>query len=190
MSSPEQFNESQERSVEAVKSSDEQLEKVRDDTEKKAELSPRDADAAAERARIEALDSAISVEAGGSEIKKQAKTPTRRGAISKKQQNASFKKTMKQVQSEMSPSKRVFSKVIHNKVIEKSSDIVGNTVARPNAVLAGAVSAFILTLGVYIVAKTIGYRLSGFETIAAFIVGWTLGILYDYLRVLITGKKS
>ncbi|HRN90324.1 MAG TPA: hypothetical protein PK543_01410, partial [Candidatus Saccharibacteria bacterium] len=76
-----------------------------------------------------------------------------------------------------------------NKTVEKVSDVVGSTVARPNAVLSGAVSAFILTLAVYIVAKTIGYRLSGFETIAAFIVGWTIGILYDYLRILITGKK-
>jgi len=97
---------------------------------------------------------------------------------------------MKHVQSELPASSRMYSNIIHNKVIEKMSDIVGNTIARPNAILLGAVVAFVLTLLTYTVAKTIGYALSGFETIAAFIIGWLIGIIYDYLRVLITGTKS
>ena len=97
---------------------------------------------------------------------------------------------MNQVQKELPASNRVFSKVIHNYFIEKTSDIVGNTVARPNALFAGAFVAFVLTLLTYTVAKTIGYSLSGFETIAAFVIGWIIGITYDYLRILVTGKKS
>jgi hypothetical protein len=96
---------------------------------------------------------------------------------------------MKDVQRELSPGSRAFSKVIHNPIVEKTSEVVGGTVARPNAVLAGAISAFILTLAVYVIARTIGYTLSGFETIAAFIIGWVIGIIYDYLRLIITGKK-
>ncbi|HMM61966.1 MAG TPA: hypothetical protein PKC86_00210 [Candidatus Saccharibacteria bacterium] len=190
MSSPEQLDNNQEAKIESIEASSEQLEKAKDDIEKQAELSERDADAAAERAKTEALESAAKIETDNNKAEKQPKSTSRRGPISKKQKNDSFKRTMKQVQSELPLAKRVFSKVIHNKTVEKVSDVVGSTVARPNAVLSGAVSAFILTLVVYIVAKTIGYRLSGFETIAAFIVGWTIGILYDYLRILITGKKS
>lgn len=177
-----------------VKPSDaaaEQLEKLTKSPESRVELSPRDAEQTAERARVEALENAISVEAGSKESQKQKHAaPTRkRNTISKADKKASFKRHMKDVQKELPVPSRVFSKVIHNKFVEKTSDVVGGTIARPNAVLAGAISAFILTLAVYIVAKTIGYELSGFESIAAFVIGWILGILYDYFRVLITGKK-
>jgi hypothetical protein len=145
----------------------------------------------AERARVEALESAISVESGSKE-RDRASEPTvakRRGPISKKQKEASFKRQMKEIQADQPPVSRAFSKVIHNKAVEKTSDIVGATVARPNAILAGAVTAFVLTLAVYTIAKIYGYPLSGFETIAAFIIGWIGGIVFDYLRVVVTGKK-
>jgi hypothetical protein len=97
---------------------------------------------------------------------------------------------MSQVQKELPASNRAFSKIIHNSFVEKTSDVIGDTVARPNALFAGAFVAFVLTILTYTIAKTIGYSLSGFETIAAFIIGWIIGITYDYLRILITGKKS
>jgi high-affinity Fe2+/Pb2+ permease len=80
--------------------------------------------------------------------------------------------------------------VIHTKVIEKTSDALASTIARPNAMLAGAVTAFIFTLVIYLVAKNYGYQLSGFETIGGFIAGWIVGLLFDYFRVMITGKRS
>jgi len=193
MSSPEQAPQGPENSVEMPKVSPEQYEALEKGAEIGIENSVESGEKAAERAKVEAMENAISIEAGSAEkAKKQPKnaTPTkRRGTISKKEQAASFKKHMAHVQSEMSVPSRLFSKVIHNKAIEKSSDVVGATVARPNAVLFGALAAFILTLVVYLLAKNYGYVLSGFETIAAFIVGWIIGVLYDYFRVMITGKK-
>lgn len=188
---PENLQNGPESGIELSESAAEQLEKLAKSPERSVELSPRDAEAAAERARVEALESAVSVEAGGKERNNAGEQTTarRRDPVNKKQKEASFKRQMKDVQAELSPASRVFSKVIHNRAIEKTSDILGSTVARPNAILAGAVTAFILTLAVYVVAKNIGYSLSGFETIAAFVIGWTLGIIYDYLRVIITGKR-
>lgn len=189
MSDAERLNNSQEQDIEIQRSAAEQLEKLANNPESTVELSPRDIEAKAEKARAEALEKAVSSESNkDKKIEKQAAT-SRRGPISKKQLDKSFSQTMKQVQSELPTSSRIFSKVIHNKAVEKTSDFLGSTIARPNAMLAGAVMAFILTLGIYIMAKTIGYKLSGFETIAAFIVGWLLGIIYDYLHVLFTGKK-
>jgi hypothetical protein len=147
---------------------------------------------AAEKARVEALATAISVEKGSAEKKTRANdtpAPRRRGGISKKEKTASYKKHMKQVQAELPAPERAFSKIIHAPVIEKTSEFIGGTVARPNAILSGAVVAFFLVLVVYLVAKNFGYVLSGFETIGAFIIGWVIGILYDYFKVLVTGKK-
>lgn len=191
MSDAERSEGSKEILVGSPEAAREQQEKLANSPENTVESSPRDADMMAERARETALETAISVESGGKEKAKKSEpsTPKRRGSISKKQKEASFKRQMKEIQEKEPPVSRAFSKVIHNKVIEKTSDVVGSTVARPNAILAAAVTAFLLTLVVYVTAKIIGYELTGFETIAAFIVGWVAGTLYDYLRVVITGKK-
>lgn len=147
-----------------------------------------------EGARNEALEHASKVEHEQKkrDLAERQSSPAERrkdGPIGKAERDASFNTTMNEVQQQMSAPSRAFSKVIHNKVVEKVSDVAGETVARPNAMLSGAVFAFILTLGVYLLAKNLGYTLSGFETIGAFIVGWVIGIIYDFLKVMITGRK-
>lgn len=145
------------------------------------------------KARNEALKEAVSVERGSAE--KKTKEPVgspakrRHGVVSKKERKASYKRRMKTVQAELPPAQRAFSKVIHAPVIEKTSEVVGATIARPNAVLAGSMVAFFAVLLVYLLARHFGYTLSGFETIGAFIVGWLIGILFDFFRIMITGKK-
>ena len=180
-----------ENNIETPKASDEQYEALAKSAEAKAEHL-ESGEKAAEKARVEALESAISVEKGGGEKNRPKEGPIvarRRGGISKKEKTASYKKHMKQIQSEMPAPQRAFSKVIHSPAVEKTSEFIGSTIARPNAILSGAVVAFFVVLAVYLLAKNLGYALSGFETIGAFIVGWVIGIFYDYVRVLLTGKK-
>lgn len=194
MSSPEQQPNNAEN-LETPKVSEEQYEALLNKVEAGAERPLESAEKAAEKARVEALETAVSVEKGGAEKAKRASdsaTPKkkRRTTIAKAEKEASFKRHMKDVQAEMTGPQRAFSKVIHNKAVEAVSEVVGSTFARPNAILAGAVVAFIAVLAVYLLAKNLGYVLSGFETIGAFVIGWLVGILYDYFRVMITGKKS
>lgn len=142
-------------------------------------------------AKKEALNSATSIEHGNKSetAVKGASKPLRKGPIGRRQLNDSYKKTIKQVQKDLPLGNRIFSKITHNPVIEKTSDIIGGTIAKPNAMLLGSIVAFVLTLATYTIAKKTGYDLSGSETIMAFIIGWTIGIIYDYLKVLFTGKK-
>lgn len=112
------------------------------------------------------------------------------GQITKVEREQSFNHTMRLVQNQMSTPERAFSRVIHKKGVERGSEIVAATVARPNALLAGAVTAFVITLAVYLIAKNYGYPLSGSESIMAFIAGWLLGILFDFLRTMVTGRKE
>lgn len=191
MSNPEQQN-GPEVGIETPKVSPEHYEQL-DNKAEKHETLAESVEKQAEKARVEALENAISVEKSGAEKDRQPahKAPARRkGSISKHEKKAAFDRHMKQVQAEMTGPERAFSKFIHTPVVEKISDTVGSTIARPNAILAGSFTAFILVLGVYTVAKTFGYPLSGFETIGAFIVGWVIGILFDYFKIMITGKKG
>jgi hypothetical protein len=144
----------------------------------------------AEEAHEKALELAKEKESTKHEHERPASpAERRRGPISKKERDASFNNTMQEVRSQMSAPSRAFSKLIHNKAVEKTSEIVGGTVARPNALLSGAIFAFLLVLGVYFVAKNFGYPLSGFETIAAFVIGWLLGIAFDFVKIMVTGRK-
>jgi Fe2+ transport system protein B len=114
----------------------------------------------------------------------------RTGVISRRERDQSFSKQMETIAPHLTDRERSFSRIIHNKKIEKTSDTLASTIARPNALLAGSVAAFILVTGVFLIAKHYGYPLSGFETIAAFALGWIIGMIYDYARLLIRGNRQ
>lgn len=108
--------------------------------------------------------------------------------ISSTQKQKAYNKIMKDVQKDMSPSARSFSKFIHTPTIEATSEVVGNTIARPTSILYGSICAFAILFGTYLLAQHNGFRLSGFEFIGLFIVGWLIGLLADFFRHMITGK--
>ena len=144
-----------------------------------------------ENARRETLEAVAKAEKENRKETEQSEpspAERRKGPISKQEREKAFAKTMDEVQSHMSAPSRTFSKIIHNKAVEKTSEVVSNSVARPNAILSGAVCSFVLVLVTYLVARAYGYQLSGTETIAAFGLGWVMGLVYDYFRLLIIGK--
>lgn len=104
-----------------------------------------------------------------------------KSSTSKKHRKVVFNEQMKNVQKELSLSEKIFSQTIHNSLIEKISDFIGSTIARPNALLSGSVTAFIGIGICYVVAHYYGYKMSGLETILAFIIGWSSGMLYDFI---------
>lgn len=172
-------------SLESLRS--EQQNKLREDIERKAEIQSHDTE---EEAHHEALEYAASVE---KERKKEIKINNplehRRTIPTKKEREVSFKRTLRETQAQMSEPSRLFSKFIHNKNIERVSDTVGGTIARPNAILSGATLAFLFTLVIYLIARYDGYPLSGTETIASFLFGWVLGLIFDYVRLLLQGRR-
>ena len=157
--------------------------------ENSVESSPDKQQEQVKEARAEANKEALmSRESGGAETK-QASQGLAPAHASKKQRSNSYENTMDHIRSEMRGPARTFSKIIHNSSVEKVSEVVGSTIARPNAIVAGSTAAMIMTLAVFIVAKRYGYQLSGFETIGSFTVGWILGVIYDYIRIGFAGKR-
>lgn len=142
-------------------------------------------------AKNEALELASSSEkVAEKKSEKAEETPEKRKKISKKDKEAAVEKTLKTIQSEMSAPARNFSKLIHAKPVEAVSEVAGKTIARPNALLFGGLSACILVLGTYLVAKHFGYPLSGGESFVAFCFGWIVGIIIDYVRIAATGGRQ
>ncbi len=177
-----------EQSPEVQQAAAERLKELREKHERVGELT---------KETKETLDNArheverLSVETEKKHESDRQASPERRssGPIGKVERDASFNATMQEVRTQLSAPSRAFSKVIHNKTVEKASEALGGTVARPNALLSGAVFAFIITLTVYLVAKNLGYPLSGFESIGAFVLGWVIGLAYDFVKVMVTGRQ-
>lgn len=186
----ERLNQRPERelsSAELAERAKERREQLRENIERKAEQSH---EADVEQAKHEALEKAAAAEKKSKEKEASpAEKRTKRIARNKASLDASFNTQMKEIRSDMSAPSRAFSKVIHNKAVEKTSEVIGSTVARPNAMLSGALFALLLTAGLYFWAKWAGYPLSGFETIGAFIIGWLVGLIFDFTRIMVTGKR-
>jgi len=162
-------------------------EKMREDRETEANKAEKGNDTEQARHEIEKVNNEKEKReqhAAKREVRKD--THVKRDKASRK---LSFKKTMADTQSEMSAPSRAFSKLIHNKAIEKTSEAIGSTIARPNVLLAGGLSAFVFTTAIYVWARYAGYPLSGFETIAAFIIGYLVGVIFDFTRIMVTGKR-
>ena len=192
MSNPEVLKTGGENNVEVQGAAAERSKELLKNAESSVEQSPEKQAERAAEARVEAHKEALmSKETGGAE-KRGGGEPTGGPALThatKAQRKSSYKSTMDQIRSEMSTPSRSFSKVIHNRAVEKVSDAVGSTIARPNAILAGSFTAALFTLAIYVFAKHYGYELSGFETIGGFIIGWAVGLIYDYARLLISGGR-
>jgi hypothetical protein len=101
---------------------------------------------------------------------------------------ASYARSMQHVGRDLPAIQRFFSKVIHNPIIEITSNIIGSTVARPNAIISGSLFSFSTVLILYFLARHNGFSLSGFEAIGAFTIGWAIGICFDIIHALIRHK--
>lgn len=142
----------------------------------------------------EALEKAsrLAEQSDTSKKKDDSESPERRilrGAPSKKQLGQSFNNQMNNVRQELPLPQRAFSRLIHAKPIEVTAEFLEKTVARPNALLSGSIAAFLAVSTSYFVARYFGFQLSGFETIGAFILGWIIGIIYDYLTTLFSKSR-
>lgn len=189
MANPEVIHPSGERNAETANAAAERSAEL-DRVHEKGVESPEHKAERVENARREAKE-VIAKEA--SKESRQATDSTGPRAVrkvAKAEKDLAYKQTMQQIRAEMDAPSRAFSKLIHNPFVERSSEVIGSTLARPNAVLAGSTTALILVILTYIIARTFGYRLSGFETIGSFLIGWILGLVYDYVRVMALGRRS
>ena len=150
-----------------------------------SKLSPRDMESQNDKPRT--INEQIIANKG--KIQSKSISKFKKQPIDKKRLDESYTKIMSRIQGGLPTNNRFFSKIIHHKTIETISEVIGSTLARPNAILFGAIFAFVSSLTLYIIAKTIGYALSGSESIIAFGIGWLGGLMYDLLYFLVAGNK-
>lgn len=177
-------------SAELEKTNDSNQERIAEKLQENAEKSKSDMGGNEKEALHEALEQATSKETDDQPQEEKAPEDEPVRAITKENLDIKFNQTLKQIRKDMTPADRVFSKVIHNPVVDKTSEVIGRTIARPNLILAGGIGTLTLGLAIYLLAKQYGYVLSGFESIGSFIVGWAIGIIVEFIRVGFKNKRS
>ncbi len=104
-------------------------------------------------------------------------------SITKAEKTRTYKMTMNRMQNQLSVPSRVFSKFIHNPFVEKTSAVVGSTVARPSGILGAGIVGFVGIALVMYFARKNGFEISNSYSLVAilFIGGWTLGLLLELI---------
>lgn len=92
----------------------------------------------------------------------------------------SFNTTMHHVRQQLSKPDQILSKIAHQPVVEKVSEITGKTIARPSGVIGGTVAALFGILSVYGVAKFAGFSLTGSEMPLLLLIGFVAGLLIEW----------
>lgn len=98
----------------------------------------------------------------------------------KKDKDHAFDTVMHHVRSEMSAPERTFSRFIHKPAVEKTSEFVGKTVARPSGITGAAVAAALGLFSVYSIARFAGFQLSGSEMPLLLAGGFIIGLITEW----------
>jgi hypothetical protein len=109
--------------------------------------------------------------------------------INKQLKDMAFSRSMTRTRKKLSRSSRAFSKIIHVPAIDKSSEFVGKTIARPSGMLTGAFLAFIGTSALLWITRYYGYTYNYLMVIMLFVGGMILGLGLEALYKLVR-KKS
>ncbi len=161
------------------KESKEHLEQIKSKLEKGAEEAGQLTEKEVTEARKTVESEAISgkeTAPGSSEKKSQQ-------AITKAEKTRTYKMTMQRAQNQMSKPSKTFSKFIHNPTVERTSEALGATVARPSGILGAGIMGFIGISIVLYYARQNGCPINNRYTlvIGLFVGGWLLGMVFEFI---------
>lgn len=92
-----------------------------------------------------------------------------------------YKKTLGRVRSQLRLPDRVFSKVVHQPVVDSVSNALGSTVARPSGFFGGSLIALIGSGTLLYMARHYGFTYNYAVVFFLFIGGFALGMILELL---------
>ncbi len=101
--------------------------------------------------------------------------------LNKELKSTAYRRVIKKTQSQLSTPEKTLSKVIHNPVVEKTSDIAAKTVARPTGILFGGIGAFIGTLVLLYISKRSGFTYNYLVFVLIFVSCYAAGSIVELL---------
>lgn len=99
--------------------------------------------------------------------------------VNKELKNIAYRRTLKRTQSKLKAPERVFSKFIHNPVVEAVSEVGGKTIARPSGVLLGGIFAFLGSSAFLWIVRHYGYEYNYLLFALFFVGGFFVGLAVE-----------
>jgi tetrahydromethanopterin S-methyltransferase subunit G len=113
-------------------------------------------------------------------FEKQAEQPNPAPQYTTKQiKNAHYQSTLVNIRKHLSPTKRLFSKIIHQPFVEVASEIGAKTIGRPSGILSGSLIALFGSLSVTIIARRVGFEVPSSIFAIFFVGGFFIGIIIE-----------
>lgn len=109
--------------------------------------------------------------------------------VNKNLKDIAFSRTITRTRKKLSAPSRAFSKVVHNNAVDRSSDFVGRTVARPPAMLGGAFFAFVGTSILLWATRKYGYEYNYLVMLLLFVFGTVFGNIVELVLRRIRSQK-
>jgi hypothetical protein len=101
--------------------------------------------------------------------------------VNRELMSMAYARALTRVRKRLSAPSRTFSKVVHAKAIEKPSEVIGATVARPSGLLGGAFIALIGTSILFWVSRHYGYEYNYLAAVLLFGLGMIVGLSVEGL---------
>lgn len=101
-----------------------------------------------------------------------------------------YKRTLAKVQQRLPGPARAFSRIAHNPIVDKVSDVSAQTVARPSGFLGGSICAFLGSLIVLYYSKHYGFRYNYLLLLILFVGGYLVGAMLELVIWLAYGRKQ
>lgn len=109
--------------------------------------------------------------------------------INKELKDAMLVRTLSRIQKQLKPTERTFSKIVHNKPIDKVSTIGEKTIARPYGILGGALLAFLGSIFSTFLSKQFGLNYNLILFTLLFATGYILAICIEgIIRLAVRSK--
>jgi hypothetical protein len=185
---PAGSNPEQQRKLEAIKDAADKLRNVHEKELTTAEKSHGD------KEQVEQLRSSAEKHAPlASELSNTEKNHAPKAhpmLINKQLKDMAYSRALTRVQKRLSAPGRVFSKLVHSAALDRPSEAIGKTVARPSGMLGGAFSALIGTSILLWVTRHYGYEYNYLAVILLFVCGMAFGLAAEGIFKAIKRSRS
>lgn len=99
--------------------------------------------------------------------------------VNKALKEMAYNRALTRARKRLSVPSRAFSKVVHAKAIEKPSEAIGKTIARPSGMLGGAFFALVGSSVLLWISRHYGYEYNYLEDVLLFGIGMGVGIAIE-----------
>lgn len=110
--------------------------------------------------------------------------------VSRELKEMGFRRTLTGARLRMKAPARAFSKMIHQPVVERVSELAAPTVARPSGILGGGIAAFLGSGTLLYISRHYGYNYNYLVFILLFVAGFVAGMTIELVVRAILRRKA